>query len=267
MDEVWVPSRFVHEAIGPVAPVPVVTIPHAIEFTPTPGVRRADFGLPESKCLVLVMYDFHSFQERKNPRAAIAAFRAARAVEPSLGLVVKTIHAHRYPRERQELADMLRDVPDVTIIDETLTRQQAWDLEACCDILLSLHRAEGFGFILAEMMFLGKPVVATGWSANMDFMDASNSVPVAYTLAPLARAVGPYDAGILWAEPDIDDAADALRRLASDRDLSSRLGQAASVSIRRTLAPQVVGSRVHERLTVIRRWFPRAGAVPSDTRR
>lgn len=265
VDEVWVPSRFVHDAIAPVAPVPVVTIPHAVDFTPTLGVRRADFGLPDDKCLVLVMYDFHSFQDRKNPRAAIAAFRAAGAVEPSLGLVVKTNNAGRYPRERQELADMLRDVPDVTILDETLTRQQAWDLESCCDILLSLHRAEGFGLILAEMMFLGKPVVATGWSANMDFMDALNSVPVAYTLAPLARPVGPYDAGILWAEPNIDDAADALRRLASDRDLAARLGQAASVSIRRTLAPQVVGRRVRERLTVIRRWFPRAGAVPADT--
>jgi glycosyltransferase involved in cell wall biosynthesis len=265
VDEVWVPSRFVHEAIAPVAPVPVVTIPHAVDFTPTLGVRRADFGLPDDKCLVLVMYDFHSFQERKNPRAAIAAFRAARAVEPSLGLVVKTNNAGRYPRERQELADMLRDVPDVTVIDASLTRQQAWDLEACCDILLSLHRAEGFGLILAEMMFLGKPVIATGWSANMDFMDASNSIPVAFTLTPLARAVGPYAAGLLWAEPDIDHAAEALRRLASDRDLADRLGRAAHASIRRTLAPLVVGARVRERLDVVRRWFPRAGAVPPDT--
>lgn len=262
VDEVWVPSRFVHEAIAPVAPVPVVTIPHAIDFSPTPGVRRAAFGLPEGKCLVLVMYDFHSFQERKNPRAAIAAFRAAKAAEPSLGLVIKTINAREHHRERQELEETLRDVPDVTFIDAALTRQQAWDLESCCDILLSLHRAEGFGLILAEMMLLGKPVVATGWSANMDFMDESNSVPVAYTLAPLQRPVGPYEAGIPWAEPDVGHAAAALRRLATDPHLAARLGRAASESIRRALAPQVVGGRVRERLDVIRKWFPRADAVP-----
>lgn len=262
VDEIWVPSRFVHEAIAPVAPVPVVTIPHAVEFAPTPGVSRADFGLPDDKCLVLVMYDFHSFQERKNPRAAVAAFRAAKTAEPSLGLVVKTINAGQHQRERHEIEETLRGVPDVTFIDAALTRQQTWDLEACCDILLSLHRAEGFGLILAEMMLLGKPVVATGWSANMDFMDESNSVPVAFALAPLPQPVGPYEAGIPWAEPDIDHAAAALRRLAADRDLAARLGRAASESIRRTLAPQVVGGRVRERLDVIRRWFPRAGAVP-----
>lgn len=264
VDEVWVPSRFVHDAIAPVAPVPVVTIPHAIDFTPTPGVRRAAFGLPDDKCLVLVMYDFHSFQERKNPRAAVAAFRAAKAVEPSLGLVIKTINARQHPRERQELEETLRGVPDVTFVDTALTRRQAWDLESCCDILLSLHRAEGFGLILAEMMLLGKPVVATGWSANMDFMNESNSVSVAFTLVPLPRPVGPYEADIPWAEPDIDHAAEALRRLATDRDLAARLGRSASELIRRTLAPEVVGGRVRERLDVIRRWFPRAGAVPVD---
>ncbi len=262
LDEVWVPSRFVHEAIAPVAPIPVITIPHAVQFRPTPGVRRSDFGLPENKCLVLVMYDFHSFQERKNPRAAIAAFRAARVAEPTLALVIKTINARHHPAERQELEESLHDLPDLTIIDAALTRQQAWDLESCCDILLSLHRAEGFGLILAEMMFLGKPVVATGWSANMDFMDESNSVPVAFRLEPLARPVGPYEAGIPWAEPDVEHAAAALRRLASDRGLAKRLGRCGQETILRTLAPEVVGNRVRQRLEIISRWFPRAGARP-----
>lgn len=261
-DEIWVPSTFVREAVAPVSPVPVVRIPHAVRCSPTPGVRRADFGLPEDKCLVLVMYDFHSFQERKNPQAAIAAFRRARAAEPSLGLVVKTINSQQHNRERQELEEALRDVPDVTVIDEALTRQRAWDLEMCCDILLSLHRAEGFGLILAEMMFLGKPVVATGWSANMDFMDESNSVPVAFELEPLPRPIGPYEAGIPWAEPDVEHAAETLCRLARDRDLARRLGDNARETIRRTFDPQVVGAKVRERLRIIRRWFPRAGAVP-----
>ena len=262
VDELWVPSTFVQEAISPVAPVPVVTIPHAVRFTPTPGVHRTAFGLPQDKCLVLVMYDFHSLQERKNPQAAIAAFRQAKAAEPSLGLVIKTINAQHHQRERQELQEALRDVPDVTFIDAALPRQQTWDLEMCCDILLSLHRAEGFGLILAEMMSLGKSVVATGWSANMDFMDESNSLPVAFELKPLPRSIGPYEAGVLWAEPDIDHAAAALRRLVTDRDLAARLGHHARETIHRTLDPQVVGARVRQRLDVIDRWFPRVGAVP-----
>ena len=153
-------------------------------------------------------------------------------------------------------------MPDVTFIDAALTRQQAWDLEMCCDILLSLHRAEGFGLILAEMMSLGKSVVATGWSANMDFMDKSNSLPVAFELKPLPRSIGPYEAGVLWAEPDIDHAAAALRRLVTDRNLAARLGQNARETIHRTLDPQVVGEQIRQRLDVIERWFPRVGAAP-----
>lgn len=262
VDEIWAPSTFVHRAIASVAPVPVVTIPHAIRFAPTPGVGRAVFGLPDDKCLVLVMYDFHSVQERKNPQAALAAFLLAKAAEPALGLVIKTINAGYHPRERQELHALLRDVADVTVVDAALSRQQTWDLERCCDMLLSLHRAEGFGLILAEMMYLGKPVVATGWSANMDFMDDTNSVPIAYELVPLARPIGPYDAGVPWAEPDVEQAAAALRRLANDRDLAARLGRNARETIHRTLDPAVVGARIRERLGVIARWFPGAGAVP-----
>ena len=260
VDEIWVPSRFVEEAIAPVSPVPVVKIPHSVQFSPTPGVSRADFGLPENKCLVLIMYDFHSFQYRKNPQAAVAAFRRAKAAEPSLGLVIKTINASHHENDRQELQEAMRDLPDVTFIDTTLTRQQTWDLEMCCDILLSLHRAEGFGLIIAEMMFLGKPVVATGWSANMDFMDITNSVPVDFELRPLPASMGPYEAGVPWAEPDIQHAAAALRRLATDRAFAQELGDAARKAIRCKLAPQVVGCRVRERLEIIQRWFPRAGA-------
>lgn len=261
VDEIWVPSTFIQEAVAPVAPVPVVKIPHAVRFTPTPGVRRAESGLPEDKCLVLVMYDFHSVQYRKNPQAAVAAFQQAKLAEPSLGLVIKTINAEHHDREREELQETLRDVPDVTIIDAALTRQQTWDLEMCCDILLSLHRAEGFGLILAEMMYLGKPVVATGWSANMDFMDDSNSLPVPFELRPLPRPMGPYEAGVPWAEPDVDYAAAALRRLVNDRELAARLGHNARLAIQRGLDPQVIGARIRERLEIIQRWFPRAAAM------
>ena len=215
---------------------------------------RERFGLERSRQLVLVMFDFFSFQERKNPQAAIAAFRLAAKTSPSLGLVVKTHNGAARPEKLAELRECLRDLPHVTFIDHVLTRQQTWDLESCCDILLSLHRAEGFGLGPAEMMYLGKPVVATGWSANMDFMDADNSMPVRYELAPLAETIGPYDAGPVWAEADIEHAAWCLSRLADDPGLAERIGARARDTIRRKLDPLVVGRQVAERLETIRRW-------------
>jgi hypothetical protein len=107
------------------------------------------------------------------------------------------------------------------------------------------------------MMYLGKPVVATGWSANMDFMNVDNSLPVRFQLVPLAEAVGPYDAGPLWAEADIDHAAWCLLRLAEDEQFASRLGARASETVRRALDPLVIGRQIADRLAVINHWHNR----------
>lgn len=257
VDEVWVPTTFVHDAVAPFSPVPVVKIPHALEFTPSSGLTRAQFGLPDDKLLVLTLYDFHSYQARKNPQAAIAAFRLAAAKRRDVLLVIKTINGQHHADKLQALRDSVADLDNIRFIDEFFTRQQTWDLEACCDILLSLHRAEGFGLGPAEMMYLGKAVVATGWSANMDFMTAENSFPVRYQLKPLAEPVGVYPAGQLWAEADIEHAADCLTRLFDDPALRQEIGRIAARDIRKQLSPQAVGAQVRRRLAILQYWNPR----------
>jgi glycosyltransferase involved in cell wall biosynthesis len=171
-------------------------------------------------------------------------------------LVVKTINAHHHPEAAAELRERLADLPDTVMIDNFLTRQQVWDLQSQCDMLVSLHRAEGFGLAPAEMMYLGKPVVATGWSANMDFMTARNSMPVQYILEPLKQDIGAYRAGPVWAEADVEHAASCIRRLLDEPALRERLGRQAAVDIARQLSPQAVGERVRERLQTIAFWNP-----------
>ena len=256
LHEVWVPSAFVRDAVAAVSPVPVVIVPHALSFAPTPGAHRSQFNLPAGKLLVLMMYDFHSYQVRKNPQAAIAAFRRATEGRDDAVLVVKTINAGQHPEAAAELRAHLADLPGTVLIDEFLTRQQVWDLQSLCDMLVSLHRAEGFGLAPAEMMYLGKPVVATGWSANMDFMTAENSMPVNYTLKPLAQDTGPYRAGPVWAEADVEHAASCIRRLLDDPQLRERIGRQAAIDIARQLSPQAVGERVKARLQAIAYWHP-----------
>ena len=256
LNEIWVPSSFVRNAVAAVSPVPVVIIPHALSITPTPGVQRSQFGLPPDKLLVLVMYDFHSYQYRKNPQAAIAAFCKATHGRDDTVLVVKTINAHYHTDESLELQTHLADLPSAIVIDQYLTRQQTWDLQSCCDILVSLHRAEGFGLAIAEMMFLGKSVVATGWSANMDFMTPENSMPIKYALKPLAESIGAYPAGPVWAEADIDHAASSISQLLVQPELRIRLGLQAARDIRRQLDPEVVGELVSKRMQAIANWHP-----------
>lgn len=262
VDEVWVPSTFVQDAVAAVSPVPVFKVPHALSFAPTPGVTRSQFGLPQDKTLVLVMYDFHSYQFRKNPQAAVQAWRQAAAMQPELTLVLKTINSQHHPEAFAALQASVRELPNVIFINDFLTRQQVWDLQSVCDILLSLHRAEGFGLGPAEMMYLGKPVVATGWSANMDFMTAENSMPVRYTLKPLAQDVGAYPAGPVWAEADTDHAAECLVRLAQDPALRQQIGERAAHDIRAQLSPQAVGRQIRQRLQVLGHWYPQLLQLP-----
>lgn len=257
LDEIWVPSRFVRDAVAAVSPVPVVIIPHALQVKASENLTRSQFGLPEDKVCCLIMYDFHSYQYRKNPQAAIAAFRAAMQGKDDAVLVVKTINSQQHPETAAELRACLADLPGTVVISDFLTRQQTWDLQACCDILISLHRAEGFGLAPAEMMALGKPVVATGWSANMDFMNEENSMPIKFTLKPLAQTIGAYPAGPEWAEADITHASTCIRRLIDQPDLRQQMGARAKQDIERQLSADAVGKLVRERLSLIESyWYP-----------
>jgi glycosyltransferase involved in cell wall biosynthesis len=105
-----------------------------------------------------------------------------------------------FPAEFADLKVQLAAVPGILLINKTLARQAVYNLEALCDRFVSLHRSEGFGLGLAECMYLGKPVIGTHWSGNVDFMNHKNSCPVDYTLVPLAKDSGPYQRGQIWAE-------------------------------------------------------------------
>jgi len=249
--EVWVPSAFVQDAVAKISPVPVFKVPHAIEFNTTPGVTRADFGLPTDRFTVLVMYDFHSYQYRKNPEASIAAFRLAAANRKDTLLVVKTINADKYPDKYAALKESVSDLDNVLFLDRFLTRQEVFDLESSCDCMISLHRAEGFGLGPAEMMYLGKPVIATGWSANMEFMTPMNSFPVNYELKVLEKAVGVYESGQVWAEADVEHAAACLKRLLDEPNLAKQLGARAANCIRTQLSAKEIGRQYRTRLALL----------------
>lgn len=250
VDEIWAPSKFVQEAIAKKTSKPVLWMPLAVELAEPGGKDRAKFGLPENAFLFLFTFDFSSFADRKNFRGCIEAFQKAFQGE-SAGLVVKTI---RHPHHQREFWDLLRAIGDdrrIFLIDRVLRRPELHELIAACDSFVSLHRSEGFGLGIAEAMYLGKPVIATNYSGNVDFTKPDNSCLVDYRLMPVKPGEYLFPEGQVWADPDLDQAATYMRRLAEDPDYAHRLGTAAAAFIRREHSSKSTGARYAKRLKQI----------------
>lgn len=254
-DEIWTPSRFVTEAIAEKVAVPVLTMPHAISFSRPHGDFRSKFGLPADQYLFLFLYDLNSYSARKNPTAVLAAFRASRLAGQGAALVIKVHNGAGNPTDLAQLQADVSSLPGTTLITQTLSRQEIYELESACDCFVSLHRSEGFGLAVAECMYLGKPVISTDWSATSEFVHASNGCPVKSRLVTLDRNHGPYAKGQTWADPDILHAAEWMQRLYADRALGARLGQAARTTIEHQFSPSSIGARYRRRLEAIADWL------------
>ncbi len=253
VQEIWVPSTFIQHAIALKAPIPVITMPHAIDISMELDLTRRDLGLPENKFLFLTMFDFLSVRARKNPRAALQAFDKAFGSMDDVCLVIKSQNGDRCPEEYEELKSWVQGHDNMVLMDQTLSRKEIYCLENLCDCFLSLHRAEGFGLGLAESMYLGKVVIATGWSGNMDFMNAENSIPVKYELIEIQEDIGPYNKGHQWAEADVDHAAWQMRRIVEDSSLYREIAAKGQWTIRSFFSPDAIGKRYVQRLNHIHR--------------
>jgi glycosyltransferase involved in cell wall biosynthesis len=262
VDEIWVSSQFVANACRWAGPTPVTVMPCVVDAPLPPHTARADYGLPDDACLFFYSFDVNSSDARKNPWGLVEAFGRAFTDAERRGpvrLVVKVQNLGPHPA-RGPLLDALHSVNAILIEDE-LPRHAMSGLIGSIDVYASLHRAEGFGLGMAEAMFLGKPVIATAYSGNMDFTTAANSCLVGFTLRPIEesdhrhhpRAGTVYEPGLLWAEPDIAQAARWMRFLYDFPAERGRIGSAGAATVRNRYRPDLVGRAIAHRLDAIRR--------------
>jgi glycosyltransferase involved in cell wall biosynthesis len=168
-------------------------------------------------------------------------------------LVLKSINSS-IDLENLERLKQVVDGLNVRIIDGHLDRDDIRALFASSDSFVSLHRSEGFGLGLAQSMYLGKPVIATAYSGNMDFMNINNSFLVKYTLVELDRDYGPYKKGSVWAEPDIAHAANMMRTVYENREAAAVVGRRVSEDVRKSMHPLVAGQEMLRRLLRVAEW-------------
>jgi len=231
LHEIWAPTQFVADAVRRSIDddMPVTVMPYPTADLSHIRSDRARFGLNPEAFVVLVLFDLRSTRARKNPDAAVDAYLEA-FPEPDgrAMLVCKVTASDKAPAEFAKLKSRIGGRRDIRLMTERLEDEGVWRLIASADVILSLHRSEGYGLVLAEAMKLRRCVVATGWSGNMDFMDAGNSVPIPFRRVPVKDPQKQYVApNQTWADADIAAAAEALRRLHSDPIARRRLGERA----------------------------------------
>lgn len=266
VDEVWAATDFMASAFRSVGRRPVHTVPLPIPIPVcSPAVTRSSLRLPPG-FMFLFAFDFFSIPERKNPVGLIDAFQ--QAFQPGEGpiLVIKTINGDARIGDLERVRAATAARPDIIVIDEYYSAEEKNSILGLCDCYVSLHRSEGLGLTIAEAMGLQKPVIATAYSGNLDFMTAKNSYLVDYVMAEVPQGCEPYPEGTPWAEPNISHAAELMRRVYEARDEAARKAATARQDILTKHNADAAGLILKRRLDDIRRTNrpSEATSIPSD---
>ena len=232
VDEVWVASDFVLESVAAVAPKPVRKFPLPVVVpAPPSGIARSSLGVPDDRFAFLFVYDFLSTAERKNPVGLVEAYTHAFGPDDGTVLVLKSINGDKRIGELERVRRAASGRDDVIVLDTYLSSDEHGALVAGCDAYVSLHRSEGFGLDMAKAMGLGKPVIATGYSGNLEFMDDGTGYLVDYDLVPVGPGCEPYPSGSRWAQPSVAHAAELMRRVVDRPDEAAERGRRAAARI------------------------------------
>ena len=260
LDEIWVATTYVQKNLQRFVDTPVYVIPPPLHFEVSIDYDRGYFNLPTDRYVFMFSFSATASSARKNPMAVISAFKQAFADEPSPPLLVmKVQYLERFPKLERAIKSELKDIPHKLIMSN-LSRDEMYSLIQCCDCYISLHRAEGLGLGMAEAMFLCKPVIGTGWSGNVDFMNNENSYMVDCEIVPISiqqhhhqesHAVLYSPGKSHWADPRIDHAASLMRFVYNHDDEARAKGRAASNFIRMNYSSDAIGRQLRRRLKAI----------------
>lgn len=256
VDEIWVGSSAVLHAVTKAASGRAFVIPPPIKMEPSQAVD----ALPDA-FRFLTVFDYQSVPERKNPMGAVTAFCRAFAKNEGPVLLVKSVHGDVHPTKRDALQAMGGDRTDIIFINRPLPAAQQRGLIAASQCVVSLHRAEGFGLVLAEALLMGKPVIASAVGGVLDFLSNDTAYLVPARPSPIPAGCTPYPEGATWAEPDVDAAAEAMRAVFKDQGGALAKATMGQTRLPAILGPGVTAAKATARLAAI------AAGIDSPQRR
>ncbi|MDQ2648661.1 MAG: glycosyltransferase, partial [Actinomycetota bacterium] len=272
IDEVWAPSSFIADVFEPHAPGRVHAMPYPLAVAPDfPLLSREEVGFDEAFTFLFV-FDFYSSVARKNPHALIEAYRIAFAEGDGTALHLKSINGRRpfVAGDLEALRWAARDRSDIVVRDGVVEPSVVQSMIANCDCYVSLHRSEGVGATISDAIAVGRPVIATAFGGNVEFMTEPGSYLVSTQgvtrVGPLEYRAYPADG--FWADPDPRHAAELMRSVVDDRLAATRQADLAATRLRTDFSAEVTGDRMRRRLEAIwreRSATNRLGTVRSTT--
>ncbi|AOS60912.1 FkbM family methyltransferase [Actinoalloteichus hymeniacidonis] len=245
VDEIWTVSEFCREAIARHSPVPVRTIPVPVRDPGAPIRRDREEG---EKTRFLFAFDFNSVGERKNPWGLVTAFQRAFPDRSDVQLTIKAINAALHPEAAERLRSVVQADARIELLERYLPVDELRQLYADSDCYVSLHRSEGFGLTVAEAMMLELPTISTDYSSTTEFLNSEFGWPIPHTMTTVGPRCEPYQASAIWAEPDLDAAAKAMREVADDPAEGRRRGRAARAHLLRTRNLDITATWMREQL-------------------
>ena len=251
-DEIWTCSKYCLDSISLKSNIPVINIPHPINVGTEDIDQNFETGLSKDCYNFLFVFDYNSLIERKNTLGLIDAYEKAFGKNnPHVKLILKTSIPNHHPKAKEKVLSRIGDNKSIIYKEEMLRRGELLALMNQADCYISLHRSEGFGLTMAEAMALGKPVIATGYSGNLDYMTTNNSFLVKYKIVKQEDDLGVLPKDNYWSEPDTDHAAEMMNFVFNNQEYAKKIGEQAKLDINKQLSLHTIGMKMKTRLNVI----------------
>jgi GT2 family glycosyltransferase/glycosyltransferase involved in cell wall biosynthesis len=252
VDEIWVASEFCREAFQSLTKLPVKRMPVVVDgIEKKITYSREHFGLPRDSFVFGYIFDVSSYFERKNPLCLVEAFKREFGNSSDVLLCLKYFNARHDEHNVRALEEAVAGAQNIRTFTGMMSDDEIISLQNSFDCLVSPHRGEGFGYNLAESMYLGKPVIATRYSSNLDFMREDNSYLIDCNLVPIPLTMGPYMRGHLWADPSVDHLCHLMREVFEDAEGREQKGRRAAEEIRKNYSAAAAGQKIADRLEEI----------------
>tara|TARA_R110000851_G_scaffold239754_5_gene392455 strand:- start:1873 stop:3168 length:1296 start_codon:yes stop_codon:yes gene_type:complete len=211
------------------------------------------------------------YQDRKNVGGMIEEFLHTfkhTSVKPALILKTQTSNSSILDRDKiiQKINNVkasigVDNLPNIYLVHGELTDSEVNELYNHSKVksMVSLTKGEGFGRPLLEFTTTGKPVITSGWSGQLDYLDKDLAILIGGTLETIHESAVVKDMLIpesKWFKYDSKEARTALKFVFKNYKKASRLSTKLGTKNKKEFSLEKMTEKLETILTEYVPFFP-----------